>query len=65
MAKKVIAKEVAQEDNTGTIVASCVCRSTYQDERYGYGKRLFNKNMKEKGKHEARCTVCGTKKVIT
>jgi len=40
-----------------TVVKPCRCRSKFQDERYGEGKRLMNVSQK-KNEHFARCTVC-------
>ena len=39
------------------MVKPCRCRSKFQDERYGEGKRLMNVSQK-KNEHFARCTVC-------
>jgi len=38
----------------GTKIVSCSCRSEFQDQRYGAGKRVAN--LKEDG--GTRCTVC-------
>ncbi len=43
----------------------CSCRSSFQDEFYGAGRRLHNR--KDAGKATVKnpewtCTVCGTKK---
>ena len=35
--------------------ASCSCESSYQDKKYGKGRRIFNQCVKG-----WRCTVCGT-----
>lgn len=37
------------------MIKPCDCKHEYQDNKYGKGKRVFNKTMKDKG----RCTVCG------
>ena len=42
-----------------SIINFCGCQHKYQDERYGKGRRLFNKTAKE-GVY--RCTVCGDTK---
>ncbi|MEW6207432.1 MAG: hypothetical protein AB1631_03640 [Acidobacteriota bacterium] len=43
----------------GTVIISCDCRHSFQDERYGAGRRVANlKAKKEKEDREARCTVC-------
>jgi len=49
------------DSKTGTIIAPCnnMCKSDYQDTRYGRGMRVHNlKAKKETGR--ARCSVCGT-----
>lgn len=37
-------------------ILPCSCSSSYQDSRYGLGKRVCNKMEKER---TFRCTVCG------
>lgn len=44
--------------NGGAKVLTCVCKSEYQDKKYGEGRRLMNR--KNQG---YRCTVCGKDKV--
>jgi len=39
------------------------CRSKYQDERYGVGKRVHNKTDGFMGKDGARCTVCKRERI--
>lgn len=39
-----------------TIIKQCVCKSDFQDQRYGKGKRVFN--VRPEGR-PPRCTVCG------
>lgn len=48
-------------DNTK--ILPCNCESKFQDELYGKGKRLYNVSQGKK-KNEAKCTVCGNKKVL-
>lgn len=36
-------------------IITCTCENSYQDKKYGKGKRVANLTFKEK----ARCTVCG------
>jgi len=38
-------------------IKECKCESSFQDERYGKRKRVYNS-----GEKDAKCTVCGTKK---
>lgn len=38
-------------------IKECKCESSFQDERYGKRKRVYNS-----GEKDATCTVCGTKK---
>ena len=39
------------------MLKNCNCKSTFQDKRYGKGRRVHN----EAGKQgEYRCTVCGS-----
>uniref|UniRef100_A0A6M3LIF9 TFIIS-type domain-containing protein n=1 Tax=viral metagenome TaxID=1070528 RepID=A0A6M3LIF9_9ZZZZ len=42
-------------------IMMCDCRSEYQDEVYGKGKRVFNECRKHDKKEyiKYRCTVCG------
>ena len=47
----------AKEGRGGCVVASCICASEYQDERYGANRRVFNV-----GPGGGKCTVCGAKK---
>jgi hypothetical protein len=43
-------------------IIKCTCRSPFQDERLGQGKRYANTmSGKKRGNGEARCTVCGSK----
>ena len=39
-------------------VLTCSCASTYQDAKYGVGKRVHN----HAPRHGFRCTVCGNVK---
>jgi hypothetical protein len=42
------------------MIIACNCKSKYQDETFGTGKRVHNPVMKEpKGQHW-RCSVCKT-----
>ncbi len=46
-----------------TVIKTCTCPSTYQDKRYGKGKRVFN--TREGGRYMSksfRCSVCGNVK---
>lgn len=43
---------------SGTAVLPCNCNSTFQDERYGKGKRVHNRATGAKN-GDWRCTVCG------
>lgn len=36
------------------MIKSCDCQHEFQDKKYGRGKRVHNKTMKD----EYRCTVC-------
>ena len=38
------------------------CKSEFQDEEYGKGKRVLNPCLKE---NEFRCSVCGEKQFIS
>lgn len=40
-----------------TRIASCTCKSKFQDDRYGIGKRVIN-TKRDPGKG-GTCTVCG------
>ena len=41
-----------------TKIIKCRCKSEFQDERYGKGKRVHNQTTKNNGR-TYRCTVCG------
>lgn len=41
-------------------IKSCICKSEYQDKKYGKNMRVYNKYIKEGGGY--RCTVCGKQK---
>jgi len=45
--------------SNGTKVLACVCKSEFQDKKYGENKRVMNK--KTQG---YRCTVCGKDKTV-
>jgi hypothetical protein len=49
----------SKSSRSGAVVASCICASAYQDEKYGSGRRVFNV-----GPGGGKCTVCGAKKQI-
>ena len=55
-----MAKKEKEEKSGGTpgrtVIRHCDCESTFQDQRYGKGKRVCNQ-----GNKEVRCTVCGKK----
>ncbi len=40
-------------------IKRCYCKSKYQDEKYGRGKRAFNSTMVLPEGDVWRCTVCG------
>ena len=40
------------------MILACFCRSAFQDERYGVGKRVFN-HCQGKRPEDYRCSVCG------
>lgn len=40
--------------NAGTTIANCPCANTYQDQKYGKGRRAANST-----KTGRRCTSCG------
>lgn len=64
MAKKGKKVEVEEkvESTKNTSVRSCSCEHSFQDKRYGKGKRLHNKTGGSgKGTVGWRCTVCGNK----
>jgi len=64
MAKKSSATSSPGHDSGGVVIAPCRCSHPYQDEKYGKGKRVFNRNLREKTKNEGVCTVCGTRKTL-
>ena len=64
MAKKSSETSSPSNDSGGVVISSCKCSHVYQDEKYGKGKRVFNKNLREKTKNEGVCTVCGTRKTL-
>jgi hypothetical protein len=47
-----------------TKILKCSCKNSYQNGRYGRGKRVHNETMKPKGQtpKEYRCTVCGAER---
>jgi len=47
-----------------TEVKDCNCKHEYQDEKYGKGKRVFNRMLRKKGEgaYFWRCTVCSKEK---
>ncbi len=52
-------KEIVTITGDSSKIDFCGCQHKFQDERYGKGKRLFNKTMKDS---VYRCTVCGNTK---
>lgn len=44
-----------------TRILKCDCKSSYQDEKYGSGKRVHNV---KKGGKSCRCTICKKDKNI-
>lgn len=63
MAKSKVTVISKDMDTSSTVIAHCTCKSDWQDERYGKGKRVFNMK-KDKNKHEGRCTVCASVRTI-
>lgn len=59
MAKVSEAPKAGGKVNTGSIVASCDCSHTYQDEKYGKGQRVMNGC---RGGYS--CTICSKKKSV-
>ena len=49
------------DKNLTTKVLSCNCKSEYQDERHGKGRRVHNKGKREGESAYYKCTVCGNK----
>lgn len=48
-----------------SVIKPCHCTHKYQDERYGYGKRVHNVGGKDsKDSPKLRCTVCGDTKQL-
>ena len=45
------------EDSVKVLI--CTCKSTYQDEKYGQGKRVMNPFPHSSTQIGHRCTVCG------
>lgn len=43
----------------GCKLIRCSCKHEYQDQKYGKGRRIANRTVKNDGK-TFRCTVCGT-----
>jgi hypothetical protein len=45
-------------------IASCTCRSDYQDQQYGRGRRVHNQTKQQSPEpaRSWRCTVCGKEK---
>lgn len=44
------------------VLIVCDCHHPFQDERYGYGRRLHNDSRKDGNLKGWRCTVCGNMK---
>lgn len=42
-----------------TKIIECVCKSTFQDERYGKNMRVCNPTTSKEAGKQYRCTVCG------
>lgn len=40
------------------VIVKCTCEHSYQDKKYGLGKRVMN-TLFGKNSNKARCTVCG------
>jgi hypothetical protein len=47
------------KERSGSVVASCICVSEYQDARYGRSMRVFNL-----GPGGGKCAVCGAKRQL-
>ena len=47
----------------GCVILKCNCKSSYQDKRYGKGKRVHNEGQ-GKTRGAVYCTVCGNKKSV-
>jgi hypothetical protein len=46
------------------MILNCTCKSEYQDEKYGKGRRVHNPMQKSpNGPQEWRCTVCKTERI--
>jgi len=44
-----------------TRILNCTCISTYQDKKYGLGRRVKNERVKDMKHRGWACTVCGKK----
>lgn len=64
MSKKFATSTDTNVNDSSIAIRPCRCSHKWQDERYGKGNRVFNRNMKDKTKNEAVCTVCGTRKTL-
>lgn len=42
------------------VITSCLCKSEYQDAKYGQQNRVHNLDAKDQG----ICTVCGTRRAV-
>ena len=56
-----MAKGTDKSIKHGTVIMPCNCKHEYQDEKYGIGRRVFNKCSG----FNARCTVCGKTKTAS
>lgn len=43
-------------------VMRCDCKHDYQDEKYGVGKRVHSRRVKDRKPLGWRCSVCGANK---
>lgn len=50
----------ATKSQGGTVILPCICEDTYQDTKYGGGRRVFNHAPGSGGKspNRWRCTKC-------
>ena len=46
------------------MIASCSCKSDYQDAHYGKGQRVFNPCKLTADQAGMRCSVCGRERAL-
>jgi len=49
---------VSSDKKNSAIISTCTCKNTYQDEKYGKDRRVFNSYPMADGGFGHRCTVC-------